>query len=150
MSEKTRILVIDDEESIRTTFSLILGDEGYIVDTAENGKDALEKASSNFYNVIVSDIRLPDIEGVKLLSLIKETTPKTRKLIMTGYPTVQNAVESVNTGVDAYLLKPLEMDDVLKQIKMQLIKQQEELSYSKDRVTKFIETQFMQTIANEG
>jgi DNA-binding NtrC family response regulator len=147
--DSTKILVIDDEESIRTTLSLILSEEGYLVDTAENAKEALEKTSASFYNVVLSDIRLPDMEGTKLLAMIKDTMPRMRKMIMTGYPSLQNAIESVNFGADAYILKPFEMEDVLKQIKTQLKKQQDELNYSQDKVAQFIETQFKQITANE-
>jgi DNA-binding NtrC family response regulator len=130
MSEPARILVVDDEESIRKPLVAILEEEGYIVDTAENGKEAIEKSETKFYNLALIDIRLLDMEGTKLLTSIKETTPKMVKIIVTGYPALQNAIEAVNKGADGYILKPVNMDSLLKTIKEHLKKQQEAKKYS--------------------
>jgi len=140
MGERARILVIDDDESIRKTIAAILEDEGYAVDTAENGKEAIEKSNTKFYNLALIDIRLPDIEGTKLLTAMKETTPKMVKIILTGYPSLQNAVEAVNKGADAYVLKPVNMNSLLNTIKEHLKKQQEAKKYSEEKVAEFIET----------
>jgi DNA-binding NtrC family response regulator len=106
----------------------------------ENGKEAIEKSNATFYNLALIDIRLPDMEGTKLLNAIKETTPKMVKIIITGYPSLQNAIEAVNKGADAYILKPFDMDNVLNKIKEHLKKQQEAKKYSQEKVTEFIET----------
>jgi len=140
MDKTARILVVDDDESVRKVLSLILEEEGYVVDTAENGKEAIEKSESKFYNLALIDIRLPDMEGTKLLTAMKETTPKMVKVIITGYPTLKNAVEAVNKGADAYILKPFNMDNVLETIKEQLKKQQKAKKYSEENVTEFIKT----------
>jgi len=140
MSEPARILVIDDEESIRKTVSMILEHAGYLVDTAENGKQAIEKAAVNFYNLAVIDIRLPDIEGIDLLTSLKETTPKMIKIILTGYPELQNAIKAINKGVDAYLVKPINADELLRVIKEQLNKQSDEREYGQRKLAQFVET----------
>jgi len=140
MDERARILVIDDDESVRKTIAAILEEEGYFVDTAENGKEAIEKSCIKFYNLALIDIRLPDIEGTKLLTAMKETTPKMVKIILTGYPSLQNAVEAVNKGADAYVVKPVNMDNLLNTIKEHLKKQKEEKKYSEEKVAEFIET----------
>lgn len=140
MAERARILVVDDDESIRKILTTILEEKGYVVDTAENGKEAIEKSKTKFYNVALIDIRLPDMEGTKLLTAIHETTPKMVKIIVTGYPSLQNAIEAVNKGADAYILKPLNMDNVLNSIKEYLKKQQEAEKYSEEKVTEFIQT----------
>jgi DNA-binding NtrC family response regulator len=140
MGEHARIIIVDDDEGIRETLTVILQEEGYQVDTAESGKEAIEKSRTGFYNLALIDIRLPDIEGIDLLKEIKETVPKIRKIIITGYPTLQNAVEAVNNGADAYVFKPFEIEKVLKIIKEQLEKQQHEKKYSQEKVTEFIET----------
>jgi len=114
--------------------STILVEEGYAVDTAKNGKEAINKSNEKFYNLALIDIRLPDIQGVELLSKIRDTVPKMRKIIITGYPSLQNAVESLNRGANAYIMKPFEMEKVLKTIKEQLRKQQEEKSYCKRKL----------------
>lgn len=139
MGERARILVIDDDESIRKVLKTILEEKGYLVDIAKNGREAIKKSYVKFYNAALIDIRLPDMEGTKLLKEMKETTPNMVKIIVTGYPSLQNAVEAVNKGADAYLLKPLNMEEVLKTIKEQLKKQQEAKKYSEEKVAEFIE-----------
>jgi len=140
LAEPARILVVDDDESIRKVLATILEEKGYIVDTVENGKEAIEKSHANFYNLALIDIRLPDMEGTKLLTSMKETTPKMVKIIITGYPSLENAMEAVNKGADAYILKPFNMDGVLNKIREHLKKQQEAKKYSEEKVTEFIET----------
>jgi len=142
MSESARILVIDDEESIRRTISMTLEHAGYKVDTAENGKQAIEKAEINFYNLAIIDIRLPDMEGTELLSAMKETTPKMVKIILTGYPALQNAMTAINKGVNYYLIKPVNTDELLKVIKEHLDKQKNEREYSQQKIAQFVETRF--------
>jgi len=132
--------VVDDDESIRKVLATILEEKGYIVDTAENGKEAVKKSYTEFYNLALIDIRLPDMEGTQLLANLKETVPKMVKIIITGYPTLQNAVEAVNKGADAYFIKPLNMDSVLSVIEQRLRKQQEAKRYSEERVAEFIQT----------
>jgi len=140
MDETVRILIIDDDENIRKVLSTILEEEGYEVESVDTAKKAIEKTRRKFYNLALIDIRLPDMEGIELLTRMKDTTPKMRKIIITGYPTLQNAVEAVNRGADAYILKPFDMEKVLEEIKEQLRKQHEEKRYSQEKVTEFIET----------
>ena len=140
MDETVRILVIDDDENIRKVLATILEEEGYEVESVDTAKKAIEKTRRKFYNIALIDIRLPDMEGIELLTRMKDTTPKMRKIIITGYPTLQNAVEAVNRGADAYIMKPFDMEKVLEEIKEQLRKQHEEKRYSQEKVTEFIET----------
>lgn len=140
MAEPARILVIDDAEGVRKTLATILEENGYIVDTAEYGQEAIEKSKTKFYNLALIDIRLPDMEGTKLLTALKETIPKMVKIIITGYPSLNNAIEAVNKGADAYIMKPFNIDNVLNTIKEHLKKQQETKKYSEEKVAEFIET----------
>ena len=139
MGERARILVVDDDETIRKVMSTILKEKGYIVDTAETGKEAIEKSNTNFYNLALIDMRLPDMEGTKLLTTLRETTPKMVKIIVTGYPSLQNAMEAVNKNADAYILKPVNMEKVLATIKEHLEKQQQAKKYSEEKIAEFIE-----------
>lgn len=140
MSQPARILVVDDDESIRKVLATVLEESGYIVNVAENGKEAIKKSFLNFYNLALVDIRLSDMEGVELLTGLKETTPRMIKIIITGYPSLQNAVDAVNKGADGFLIKPFDMKTVLNTTKELLEKQQKEKKYSEQRVTEFIET----------
>jgi two-component system response regulator PilR (NtrC family) len=139
MGETARILVVDDDENIRKVLVTILEDEGYSVESVDTAGKAIEKTERNFYNLALIDVRLPDMEGIELLTRMKDTTPKMRKIIITGYPTLQNAVEAVNKGADAYVMKPFDVEKVLEKIKEQLKKQEEDKRYSQDKVAEFIE-----------
>ena len=140
MGEAARILIIDDDENILKVLETILEDEGYVVETADTAKKGIEISKKAFYNLALIDIRLPDMEGIELLSKLRNTKPKMRKIIVTGYPTLQNAVAAVNKGADAYVMKPFEVDKILQTIREQLKKQQEEKSFSEEKVVEFIET----------
>jgi DNA-binding NtrC family response regulator len=140
MGEAARILVVDDDESIRKGLAAVLKDEGYAVDTAGNGNEAIAKSNVSFYNLALIDVRLPDMEGINLLTAMKETTPKMVKIIMTGYPSLQNAIEAVNRDADAYVLKPFDVDKVLQTIREQLKKQDEFKKYGEEKVAEFVET----------
>jgi DNA-binding NtrC family response regulator len=147
--EQTRILIIDDDQSIRETLSKALEKAGYVVDTAEDGAEAIEKAQANFYNLALIDIRLPDIEGTKLLTAMKDTTPKMAKIILTGYPALENAIEAVNKGADSYVRKPVDIGELLRVIKKHLEKQAEARVYSQEKVKEFIETRVKQLETEE-
>lgn len=140
MGETARILIVDDDEDIRKVLTTILEDEGYIVESVGTAREAIVKTGKKFYNLALIDVRLPDMEGIELLTRMKDTTPKMRKIIITGYPTLQNAVEAVNRGADAYIIKPFDMKKTLRTIKEELVKQEEEKRYSQDKVAEFIET----------
>jgi len=140
MVEHARILVVDDDEGIRKILEAILKAKGYHVDTAENGKQAIEKTNNGFYNLALIDVRLPDMDGTELLTKMKDTTPKMRKIIITGYPSLQNAVEALNSEANAYVLKPFDVKKTLETIREQLSKQEEERRYSQEKVAEFIET----------
>jgi len=139
MGETARILIVDDDENIRKVLATILEDEGYHVESVDTAKKAIGRTRRKFYNLALIDIRLPDMEGTRLLTKVRDTTPKMRKIIITGYPTLQNAVEAVNRGADAYILKPFDMERVLETIKEELKKQEEEKKYSQEKVAEFIE-----------
>ncbi|MEM2431656.1 MAG: response regulator [Candidatus Bathyarchaeia archaeon] len=134
------ILIVDDDESIRRTLAMILEEKGYSVDTAESGEEAIRKSMENFYNLALIDIKLPDIEGTKLLTEMKDTVPKMIKIIMTGYPTLENAIEAVNNGADGYIIKPINMDELLRKIEEHLERQRKERKYSEEKVAEFIES----------
>jgi two-component system response regulator PilR (NtrC family) len=140
MNETARILIVDDDENIRKALSAVLEDEGYIVETVDTAKKGIEKTENGFFNLALVDVRLPDMEGVDLLPKMRETSPKMRKIIITGYPTLQNAVGAVNKGADAYVMKPFDVEKMLQTIKQQLQKQEEERKYSEKKVAEFIET----------
>jgi DNA-binding NtrC family response regulator len=118
----------------------ILEDEGYTVDEATNGNEAIELTKQTAYNIALLDIRLPDMEGIELLELLKDPVPKTRKIMITGYPSMQNAITALNKKADAYLIKPVDIQKLLNIVKEQLKLQEEEKNFSEQKVAEFIET----------
>jgi len=118
----------------------ILEDEGYIVDLAATGGEAIKRTEETVYNVALLDIRLPDVEGVELLKLMKDAVTRTRKIMVTGYPSMQNAVEALNKSADAYLIKPVDIEKLLGTVKEQLQLQEDERKFSEQKVAEFIET----------
>lgn len=138
---KKRILVIDDDKVVLSNFKAILELEGYNVDTAETGREAIEKSNTNFYNLALIDIRLPDMEGMRLLTDMHDTVPKMVKIVVTGYPSLENTIEAVNKGADGYVVKPImDTDEFLQKIKEQLRKQDEASRYSEQKVAEYIES----------
>jgi DNA-binding response OmpR family regulator len=119
---------------------VILQDEGYSVDLAATGKEAVQKTQEKTYNLALLDIRLPDMEGVELLRLLKDGVPRTRKIMVTGYPSMQNAISALNKNADAYLLKPVDVEKLLTIVKQQLQAQENERKFSEEKVAEFIES----------
>ena len=140
MSDAKRILIIDDDENIRETLSLALKNEGFTVDTVNDGQEAISKSFENFYNLAIIDWRLPDIDGTKLLSELKQTTPRMRKIMLTGFPSMDNAIDAVNNYADAFLLKPVKFEELLAKINELLREQQKEKEYDMNKMTSFLET----------
>jgi DNA-binding response OmpR family regulator len=119
---------------------VILEHEGYLVDFAVSGAEAIQKTQETLYNVAFLDIRLPDMEGVELLQLIKDGVPRTRKIMLTGYPSMQNAIAALNENADAYLVKPVKIESLLSTVKKQLQLQNGERKFTEEKVAEFIET----------
>jgi DNA-binding response OmpR family regulator len=114
------ILVVDDDKSILRTFTRILQKNGYKIDTAETGKEAMEKAENKHYELALVDIRLPDMDGTELLAKIKRQLQNTVKIMITGFPSLESGVKALDEGADAYLVKPVKPEDLLMLIKEKL------------------------------
>jgi two-component system response regulator HydG len=140
LDKNARIIIVDDDENIRKTMQTILEDEGYVVDLAVTGNEAIKMTQETVYNIALLDIRLPDMEGVELLKLIKDNVPRTRKIMVTGYPSMQNAISALNKNADAYLVKPVDVEKLLNMVKEQLQLQEDEKNFSEQKVAEFIET----------
>jgi DNA-binding NtrC family response regulator len=140
MDKPARILVIDDDETIRKTVATILEENGFIVETAENGEEAIAKAEKETCNLALIDIRLPDIEGTRLLTELGNVSPRMIKIIVTGYPALQNAIDSVNKGADAYLIKPVRIEELLRTMTKYLEKQRKQEDFDEPTVAQFLET----------
>ena len=108
-----RILIIDDERNIRDVFSLLLRDHGYEVATAETGAAGVEAARAFAPDVVLLDMRLPDMPGLDVLARLKEERPGAGVVIITAYGTIRSAVEATKLGAAAYLEKPVDNEEML-------------------------------------
>jgi len=137
--EKKRILIVDDDKAILKSFKDLLQSEGYLIDTAETGQEALEKTEAQSYDLALLDIKLPDIEGTELLVEMHEGAPRMMKIMVTGHATLENAVESLNLGADAYVMKPVKPEELLRVVEEKLKEQEEAEKMSEEKVAEWIE-----------
>ena len=105
---KVRILVVDDEEEIREMVRRHFRFLGFHVDTAKNGRDALAVMQGQRYDIVISDIMMPEMLGTDMLREIRKQYPMTHVIMMTGYVTLDNALTCMRLGADTLVLKPLE------------------------------------------
>jgi DNA-binding NtrC family response regulator len=145
---KKSVLIVDDDRTILKTAQAILQLEGYSVHLAETGQEAIEKSETQFYNVALLDIKLPDMEGTDLLTKMHTTMPRMMKIMITGYPSLANAVEALNLGADAYLIKPIDPEELLMVVKEKLTEQEEVEEMSQEKVKEWIETRVRQLRAD--
>ena len=110
-----KIIIIDDERGIRNTLREILADEGHEVEVAENGKQGLEMAQAKAYDLIFSDIKMPEMDGLELLKALKEgeETAETPVVMISGHGDVETAVQALKMGAYDFLLKPLDLNRIL-------------------------------------
>jgi DNA-binding NtrC family response regulator len=112
MNSNRTILIADDEPNIRRVLEAMFTKDGYSVLTAENGKKAIDLASANTIDLLISDLIMPDMTGVEVLRAVKEAQPHCAALMITAYGTIKTAVEAMRLGAFNYISKPFEMDEV--------------------------------------
>jgi len=106
------ILIIDDEEDILDVLSDVVSSWGYLPIIARDGEDALEKFNEVPVDLVLSDIRMPKIDGISLLERLKKNSPKTIVILLTGYPSIESAVQAMKNGAYDYLTKPINLDEL--------------------------------------
>lgn len=112
-----RILIVDDEQIIRESLSFVLKKEGYVVEEAANGTEALRKQTEQPFDVIISDIEMPEMRGIELLERIRQQSPETFVLIITAFASIETAVKALRMGAYDYILKPIDFDDLILRVK---------------------------------
>ena len=118
----SRILVVDDEESMRQLLEIALRKEGYRLTLAESGKKATEIFDKSSYDLVISDIKMPDMSGVEVLRHIKETDPTVPVIMITAYASAETAVEALRLGAYDYLTKPFKLEELKANIRNALEK----------------------------
>jgi response regulator RpfG family c-di-GMP phosphodiesterase len=121
--ESPRILVVDDEKMIREILADFLSMEGFWVRTAEDGSAALVELSRTHYDLVLTDLKMPNMGGLELLAAIQKHTPNVVTVIMTGFGTVETAIDAMKRGAYDYILKPFKVEEVVHTIRRGLEKQ---------------------------
>ena len=119
-----KILVVDDEDIVRTSCSRTLSPEGYDVRLAKNGAEGLKMASEERFDLVLTDLKMPDMDGIEVLRIIKEQWPETAVIIVTGYQTVDTAVKAIKLGAYDYIEKPFTPDALVTAVREALTNKQ--------------------------
>jgi two-component system response regulator PilR (NtrC family) len=112
-----KILVVDDEQIIRESLSYVLNKEDYQVDEAENGKAAYEKLLETTYDLVITDLEMPEMKGTELLDKIRNLSVQTSTIVVTAYGSLETAISALRSGASDYILKPVEFDELLIKVK---------------------------------
>ncbi len=112
-----KILIADDEKNIRDSLKLVLDEEGYSTDVASDGEEALQKIEAENFDIVITDIKMPKVDGMQLLETSTKIAPDSFFIIMTAYASVKTAIDALRNGAYDYLIKPVEFDDVIFRIK---------------------------------
>jgi response regulator RpfG family c-di-GMP phosphodiesterase len=121
--ERPRVLIVDDEKFIRDILADFLGMEGYVVRTAEDGQAALSELTHAHYDLVISDLKMPRMGGIELLEQIGSAAPNALTVIMTGFGTVETAIDAMKRGAYDYILKPFKVEEVIHVVQRGLEKQ---------------------------
>lgn len=116
-----RVLVIDDDKSVLNSSVRVLERNGFDADTAETGKEAIEKSKTQHYDIALVDLKLPDMDGIEVLS--KANFQNTVKIMLTGYPSLVTGMQAMDQGVDAYLHKPVRPEELILLVKSKIASQ---------------------------
>jgi len=130
--EQVRVLVVDDEETVRNLLQRILEGVGYQVTTAANGKEALYKVSLGETELVLLDIKMPEMSGIEVLSKLTADSPDICAIMVTSVAETETAVEAMKLGAYDYILKPFDRDDVLRKV-LKAIERWKRLSQEKHR-----------------
>lgn len=110
---RPHVLLVEDELTVAKGLKMVMDEEGYDVDLADTGLVALNKFRAKNFDLMVADLRLPDIDGMEVIEHVRESRPETKVVIITGYPSVSTAVKAVKIGVSDYLRKPFTDDEFI-------------------------------------
>lgn len=113
MTDKRSILVVDDEEALRTVLSSELASEGYAVDTASDGDEAISIIQDKPFDLVLLDIKMPRVDGFEVLKFIKKNTPAVKVIMLTAFADLKNAIESKKLGAEDFISKPYDLVDLL-------------------------------------
>jgi len=122
--EKMKMMLVDDEERFLETTKKLLSRKGYDVLTAASGSDALDLLMKERVHVVILDVKMPGMDGVATLKAIKNRYPMVEVIMLTGHATVESAVDGLKSGATDYLMKPADIDDLIKKAEEAFAKRQ--------------------------
>lgn len=139
----SRLLVVDDEEGVRRSLKKVLQPEGYTIVLAENGTEAIRLVSENGDDIetVISDFRMPGIDGLETLIAIGKLNPEITRILLTGYATLESAIEALNAGIDGFITKPFENAELRSKIREYNLKK---------RLKQFVSEQILEMLHTEG
>ncbi len=120
MSYRANVLVVDDEQIVCNSCKKILSQQGHNVKMALNGREALKKVEEDKYDVVIADWKMPDIDGMEVLRIVKKNHPDIIPIMITGYPSVESAVKAMRLGISNYVPKPFTPDVLTQALKKAL------------------------------
>lgn len=123
---KGKILVIDDEDIVLISCKRALLPEGFEVKTAQNGIEGLKMIEEERFDLVFTDLKMPDIDGIEVLRIIKQRCPETAVIIITGYQTVDSAVKTIKLGAYDYIEKPFTPDEIINAVNSALEERKKE------------------------
>jgi len=113
MSEKiARILIIEDEDDVRESYQDMFEFFGYEVDSAPNGREGIVKVTNNDFDIVITDLNMPEMDGIEVLKVIKKNKPYIEVIVITGYATLENAIKAMKIGAYDYFTKPIDLEHV--------------------------------------
>jgi len=155
---RPHVLLVEDELNVAKGLEMVMREEGFDVDMADTGQGALDKFRAGEFDLLIADLRLPDMDGMDVIQRVREKRPRTNVVIITGYPSVSSAVQAVRMGVSDYLRKPFTEDEFKTAVKSALkekdkesmeeliVETQKERLIQKEEVTRVLERAYQ----NEG
>ena len=138
MKQKPKVLIIDDNKNMRETLADILEEKGYDIVTAQTAQEAISAARKSFFNIHLIDINLPDKTGIELLRSFKSDYPTRKNIMITANASLKYAVDAVNIGADAYILKPIDFNNLDQAMKECLRKQKPTIEAMEKRLAEFM------------
>jgi len=117
IEKNVQILIVDDSQESRDLCQRVLRKEGYEVQTVDNGRRALVELKATRFNLIITDLKMPEMDGLSLLKKAKEIYPKIFVIVMTGYPDEESKAKAIELGASGYLVKPLDVSELVRAVK---------------------------------
>ncbi|MDY7030468.1 MAG: response regulator, partial [Thermodesulfobacteriota bacterium] len=118
------LLIVDDEEGVRRSLNKALRREGYLIFLAQDGNEAIQTVVENRdeIHIVISDLKMPGLDGIATLSAIGEINPEITRIVLTGYGTMESAIQATNEGIDGFLTKPFDNIEIRAKIREYFLK----------------------------